>query len=82
MKNNIRWIFMICIIGVIVAAIPSDVSPIGSMLIGKTASGSMISPKLIEFSGPSLSMVEIGALAAVGSGFTSLVVWRRKKRFE
>lgn len=82
MKNNIRRIFMICIIGIIVAALPSDVSPIGSMLLPKVASGQAFSPKMVALSGSSLSFLEIGAFVAFGSGFTSLVVWRRKKRFE
>ena len=82
MKNNIRRIFMICMTGIIVAALPSDVSPIGSLLLPKVVSGQAISPKMIPLSGPSLSFMEIGAFVALGSGFTGLVVWRRKKRFE
>lgn len=82
MKYNIRWVFMTCIIGIIVAALPSDVSPIGSLLLPKVASGQAITPNLIELSGPSLSFLEIGAFVTLGSAFTGLVVWRRKKRFE
>jgi hypothetical protein len=82
MKNNIRRIFMVCMIGIIVAVLPSDVSPLGSMLLPNVASGQGISPKMVALSGSSLSFMEIGAFVALGSGFTSLVVWRRKKRFE
>ena len=81
-KNNIRRIFMICMTGIIVAALPSDVSPIGSMLLPKVASGQAISPEMVALSGTSISFMEIGTFVALGSGFTSLVVWRRKKRFE